>query len=216
MEVHALNWAPRRRRYAAATTFGAEAYAGVPGVHRSFVAAGRQRRGGESRRSASAWHLNCPSGVERLPRKNYFYPISQLNYQISQYDEPIAFDGHLDVVARRRDAVARRDRARHWRGYRCRCTSAVPGASTVPAIRCSTLQPRQGPAGGSRHPTHHRRRRARPRWLAPASPPLRDLLKALGASDVRMDQGSLLRRRQRLAHASSDRRRVRHAPRRRT
>ncbi|MDX6433526.1 MAG: aspartyl-tRNA(Asn)/glutamyl-tRNA(Gln) amidotransferase subunit, partial [Streptosporangiaceae bacterium] len=41
--------------------------------------------------------LNC-SIVEwcRFARKNYFSPDMPTNYPISQYDEPICVDGHLD------------------------------------------------------------------------------------------------------------------------
>ena len=34
----------------------------------------------------------------RFARKNYFYPDMPKNFQTSQYDEPIAFDGYMDVT----------------------------------------------------------------------------------------------------------------------
>ena len=42
--------------------------------------------------------LNCKIAETcRFARKNYFYPDTPKNFQTSQYDEPIAYDGYLDV-----------------------------------------------------------------------------------------------------------------------
>jgi len=42
--------------------------------------------------------LNCSIAEWcRFARKNYFYPDMPKNFQTSQYDEPIAYDGYLDV-----------------------------------------------------------------------------------------------------------------------
>ncbi|KMO68326.1 Asp-tRNA(Asn)/Glu-tRNA(Gln) amidotransferase subunit GatB [Mycolicibacterium obuense] len=138
--------------------------------------------------------LNCqiaPWG--RFARKNYFYPDQPKNYQISQYDEPIAVNGHLEVPL---------DDGSTWRVEIERAhmeedtgklthlgsdTGRIAGATTsladynrsgVPLIEIVT-KPIEG--AGARAPEI-----ARAYVTA-----LRDLLRALDVSDVRMDQGSM-------------------------
>ncbi len=129
----------------------------------------------------------------RFARKNYFYPDMPKNYQISQYDEPIAINGYLDVPL---------DDGTTWRVDIERAhmeedtgklthlgsgTGRIEGATTslidynragVPLIEIVT-KPIEGT--GERAPEI-----ARAYVTA-----LRDMLRALGVSDVRMDQGSM-------------------------
>jgi aspartyl-tRNA(Asn)/glutamyl-tRNA(Gln) amidotransferase subunit B len=129
----------------------------------------------------------------RFARKNYFYPDMPKNFQTSQYDEPIAFDGSLsitlddgtvvEVAIERAHMEEDTGKSLHVGG----ATGRIHGAdhslldynrAGVPLIEIVT-KPIVGT--GARAPEV-----ARAYVTA-----LRDLLRALGVSDVRMDQGSL-------------------------
>ncbi|MGH3901937.1 MAG: Asp-tRNA(Asn)/Glu-tRNA(Gln) amidotransferase subunit GatB [Pseudonocardiaceae bacterium] len=138
--------------------------------------------------------LNCSIAPWcRFARKNYFYPDMPKNFQTSQYDEPIAVDGSLvvqlqdgstfTVAIERAHMEEDTGKSLHVGG----ATGRIHGASHslldynragVPLIEIVT-KPIVGT--GSRAPEI-----ARSYVTA-----LRDLLRALGVSDVRMDQGSL-------------------------
>jgi aspartyl-tRNA(Asn)/glutamyl-tRNA(Gln) amidotransferase subunit B len=141
--------------------------------------------------------LNCsiaPWG--RFARKNYFYPDMPKDFQVSQYDEPIAVDGYLDVEVPTDDglrtvrvAIERAHmeedtgKTLHMGG----ATGRIHGAdyslvdynrAGIPLIEIVT-KPIEGTGA-----------------LAPAVArayvaELRDLVRGLGVSDVRMEQGSL-------------------------
>jgi aspartyl-tRNA(Asn)/glutamyl-tRNA(Gln) amidotransferase subunit B len=138
--------------------------------------------------------LNCEiAPLCRFARKNYFYPDMPKNFQTSQYDEPIAHDGHLDVeledgstfrvLIERAHMEEDTGKSLHVGG----ATGRIHGAeyslvdynrAGIPLIEIVT-KPIVG--AGERAPLI-----ARAYVTA-----LRDLLRALGVSDVRMEQGSL-------------------------
>src|SRR5690625_3069723 len=138
--------------------------------------------------------LNCeiaPWG--RFARKNYFYPDQPKNYQISQYDEPIAFNGSLDVPLEDGSTWPVEIERAHMEEDTGKLTHVgsdtgrIEGATEslvdynragVPLIEIVT-KPIVG--AGDRAPQI-----ARAYVTA-----LRDLLRSLHVSDVRMDQGSL-------------------------
>ncbi|MEU7532116.1 Asp-tRNA(Asn)/Glu-tRNA(Gln) amidotransferase subunit GatB [Saccharothrix sp. NPDC042600] len=138
--------------------------------------------------------LNCEIAEWcRFARKNYFYPDMPKNFQTSQYDEPIAFNGWLDVTLDDGEVVRVEIERAHMEEDTGKslhvggATGRIHGAehslldynrAGVPLIEIVT-KPITGT--GERAPEV-----ARAYVTA-----LRDLLKALDVSDVRMDQGSL-------------------------
>lgn len=138
--------------------------------------------------------LNCSIAPHsRFARKNYFYPDQPKNYQISQYDEPIAFDGYLDVQledgstwrvdVERAHMEEDTGKSTHVGSASGRIHGATHSLldfnrAGVPLIEIVS-KPIVG--AGERAPEIAR---------AYVSA-LRDLLKSLDVSDVRMDQGSM-------------------------
>jgi len=137
--------------------------------------------------------LNCQIAEWcRFARKNYFYPDMPKDYQVSQYDEPICFDGHVDLevdgqtyridierVHMEEDA----GKLTHQGG----ATGRIQGAdyslvdynrAGVPLMEIVT-KPVRGV--GDKAPEVGRAYMAY----------LRDLMRALGVSEARMEQGNL-------------------------
>jgi aspartyl-tRNA(Asn)/glutamyl-tRNA(Gln) amidotransferase subunit B len=129
----------------------------------------------------------------RFARKNYFYPDMPKNFQTSQYDEPIAVNGWLDVELDDGSTVRVEIERAHMEEDTGKslhvggATGRIHGAdyslldynrAGVPLIEIVT---KMVPGTRERAPEVAR---------AYVST-LRDLLRALGVSDVRMDQGSM-------------------------
>ena len=138
--------------------------------------------------------LNCEIAQWcRFARKNYFYPDQPKNYQISQYDEPIAFNGYLDVPLEDGTTFRVAIERAHMEEDTGKLTHVgsdtgrIHGATTslldvnragVPLIEIVT-KPIEGAGENA------------PQIARAYVTALRDLLRALDVSDVRMDQGSL-------------------------
>ncbi|MDR0488544.1 MAG: Asp-tRNA(Asn)/Glu-tRNA(Gln) amidotransferase subunit GatB [Propionibacteriaceae bacterium] len=137
--------------------------------------------------------LNCSISTWcRFARKNYFYPDMTKNFQTSQYDEPICFDGQVEVEVDGQPFIIPIERAhmeedagksQHMGGT----TGRIQGAdyslmdynrAGVPLIEIVT---KPIMATGPQAPAVAR---AYVGFL-------RDMIRALGVSDVRMEQGSL-------------------------
>ena len=141
--------------------------------------------------------LNCQiAPYSRFARKNYFYPDMPKNFQISQYDEPICFDGYVDVeidtdegLKEFRIEVERvhmeedTGKSLHVGG----ATGRIHGAdyslldynrAGIPLVEIVT---KIVPGPGKYAPEVARA------YVAE----LRDILRGLGVSDVKMEQGSL-------------------------
>jgi aspartyl-tRNA(Asn)/glutamyl-tRNA(Gln) amidotransferase subunit B len=137
--------------------------------------------------------LNCSIAAWcRFARKNYFYPDMPKNFQISQYDEPLCTDGYLDVEVDGETVQIGIERVHleedtgkttHLGG----ATGRIHGATEslvdynragIPLVEIVT---KPVPGTGARAPIVARA------YVTE----LRDVVRSLGVSDVRMEQGSM-------------------------
>ncbi|MGV9381532.1 Asp-tRNA(Asn)/Glu-tRNA(Gln) amidotransferase subunit GatB [Nonomuraea sp. NPDC003707] len=137
--------------------------------------------------------LNCSIAEWcRFARKNYFYPDMPKNYQISQYDEPLCFDGYLDVEVEGQIVRIEIERVHleedtgkstHVGG----ATGRIQGAdysivdynrAGIPLVEIVTK-----PIPGTD--------RLAPEVAKAYVTELREIMRSLGVSDVRMEEGSL-------------------------
>ncbi|MFI0939952.1 Asp-tRNA(Asn)/Glu-tRNA(Gln) amidotransferase subunit GatB [Streptomyces sp. NPDC021020] len=138
--------------------------------------------------------LNCSIAEWcRFARKNYFYPDMPKNFQTSQYDEPIAYDGYLDVQLEDGEVFRVQIERAHMEEDTGKsthvggATGRIHGASHslldynragIPLIEIVT-KPIEG--AGDRAPEVARA------YVAE----LRELIKALGVSEARMEMGQM-------------------------
>jgi aspartyl-tRNA(Asn)/glutamyl-tRNA(Gln) amidotransferase subunit B len=137
--------------------------------------------------------LNCDiASWCRMARKNYFYPDMPKNYQISQYDEPLCVEGYVDVEldgTKYRIGIERvhleedTGKTLHIGG----ATGRIHGATEslvdynragIPLVEIVTK-----PVTGLG--------RLAPEVARAYVTELRDIIRSLNVSDVRMEQGSL-------------------------
>lgn len=129
--------------------------------------------------------LNCDIRPSIFHRKNYFYPDMPKDYQVSQYDQPICADGWLDVPGGSRIGIERAHleedagKTTHLGGADGRIHGAVGALVDYNRAGTPLLEIVSRPDIGS---------------AAEASAyveELRSILLALGASDARLEEGSM-------------------------
>jgi aspartyl-tRNA(Asn)/glutamyl-tRNA(Gln) amidotransferase subunit B len=137
--------------------------------------------------------LNCSiASWCRFARKNYFYPDMPKDFQISQYDEPLCADGYLDVLVGGETVRVGIERVHleedtgkslHVGG----ATGRIQGAeyslvdynrAGIPLVEIVTK-----PVPGTGYMA--------PEVAKAYVTELRDVLRSLGVSDVRMEEGSM-------------------------
>jgi len=138
--------------------------------------------------------LGCSiAASSRFARKNYFYPDLGKNYQISQYDEPIAFDGGVEVELEDGTIVQVPIERAHMEEDAGKLTHVGGATGRIQGAEYSLVDYNR--AGVPlveivTRPIFGAEERA-PRLAAAYVRTIRDIVIALGISDARMERGNL-------------------------
>ena len=129
----------------------------------------------------------------RFARKNYFYPDLAKNFQTSQYDEPIAFDGALEVELEDGQLVTVDIERAHMEEDAGKNTHVGGSSGRIQGADYSLVDYNR--AGVPlveivTRPITGTGERA-PEVAAAYVRTLRDIFKALGVSEARMEQGNV-------------------------
>ena len=161
-EVHVELNTKTKMFSSAPNNFGAEPehqpVAGVPGPPGSLPVVNEQA----VRHSISlGLALGCQiAESSRFARKNYFYPDLGKNYQISQYDEPIAYEGSVEVELVDGTRVTVPIERAHMEEDAGKLTHVGGSTGRIQGagVLARRLQPRRSAARRDRHEDHLRRR----------------------------------------------------------
>jgi aspartyl-tRNA(Asn)/glutamyl-tRNA(Gln) amidotransferase subunit B len=138
--------------------------------------------------------LNCEIAEWcRFARKNYFYPDMPKNFQTSQYDEPIAFNGYLDVTLDDGKVVRVEIERAHMEEDTGKSLHVGGATGRIHGAEYSLLDYNRAgvPLVEIVTKTIEGQGERAPEVARAYVTALRDLLKSLDVSDVRMDQGSM-------------------------
>ena len=129
----------------------------------------------------------------RFARKNYFYPDLGKNYQISQYDEPIAFDGQVEVELEGGELVKIPIERAHMEEDAGKLTHVGGSTGRIQGAEYSLVDYNRAgvplveivtrPIFGAEHRS--------PALAAAYVRTIRDIVLGLGISDARMERGNL-------------------------
>jgi aspartyl-tRNA(Asn)/glutamyl-tRNA(Gln) amidotransferase subunit B len=129
--------------------------------------------------------LNCTVQPCTFARKNYFYPDMPTSYQISQYEDPINVDGHLDLPDGSRVGIERA----HLEQDAGKSTHVGGGEGRVHGAEHSLIDLNR--AGVPLVEIVSRPDIRSPEQARAYVGELRAILLAIGASDAKMEEGSM-------------------------